>query len=121
MHSYSIPVAAKEPYLGKTSIGVTIIERRALYKLILTVLTLIWDKSMSFFYANVFRAFSRRFKSLRSVMKIFAARIGPTVWDEDGPTARRQKAKKKDRRLDVPPMLKRSKVDMTACAAAWCM
>ena len=44
---------------------------------------------MSFFYANVFRAFSKRLKSLRSVMKIFAARIGPTVWDDDGPTSRK--------------------------------
>ena len=45
---------------------------------------------MSFFYANVFRAFSRRLKSLISVMNIFAARIGPTVWDEDGPTSRKE-------------------------------
>jgi hypothetical protein len=57
--------------------------------LILTVVTLIWDRSMRFFYANVFPAFSRRFRSLRSVTKIFAARIGPTVWDEDGPTSRK--------------------------------
>jgi hypothetical protein len=71
------------------SMGVAIFERRAHYKLILTVLTLIWDRSMRFFYTNVFRAFSRRLKSLRSVMKIFAARIGPTVWDEDGPTSRK--------------------------------
>lgn len=63
-------------------------ERREPYKLILTVLTLIWDRSMSFFYANVFRAFSRRLNSLRSVMKIFAARIGPTVCDDDGPTSK---------------------------------
>ena len=45
---------------------------------------------MNFFYANVFPAFSRRLRSLRSVMKIFAARIGPTVWDEDGPTSRKE-------------------------------
>jgi hypothetical protein len=103
------------------STGVTIFERRAHYRLILTVLTLIWDRSMSFFYANVYRAFSRRLKSLRSVMKIFAARIGPTVWDEDGPTRRKASEGEKKERQDVPPMLKRSKVDMTACSAAWCM
>ena len=74
---------------------------------------------MSFFYAIVFRAFSRRLKSLRSVMKIFAARIGPTVWDEDGPTGKKRVGEqKKDEMQDVPPMLKRSKVDMTACSAA---
>lgn len=76
---------------------------------------------MSFFYANVCRAFSSRLKSLRSVMKIFAARIGPTVWDEDGPTTGRDRKVKKKEIQDVPPMLKRSKVDMTACSAAWCM
>ena len=27
-------------------------------------------------------------------MKIFAARIGPTVWDEDGPTSRVEELKK---------------------------
>lgn len=78
--------------------GVTIFERRAHYRLILTVLTLIWDRSMSFFYANVYRAFSRRLKSLRSVMKIFAARIGPTVWDEDGPTGRKESEDEKERK-----------------------
>ena len=53
---------------------------------------------MSFFCGKVFRAFSRRLNSLRSVMKIFAARMGPTVWDDDGPTSKSRRGEKKKKK-----------------------
>jgi hypothetical protein len=63
--------------------------------------------------------FSSKPNSSKSLTNILPARIGPTVCELLGPTIDGEWAVKSDMRSgtwDLPPILKRSKVEITACS-----